>query len=79
MTQAKRHRNASEEETMEWTHSICEKCWNAKRPDRLAVPREGSKEECCFCGGHHQSGIYMRESSLGLACKGKLGIHKGAA
>ena len=45
----------------EWTHSICDRCWQRKRgrlkPIKVAEP---PLEKCCFCGDVTQNGIYTR-------------------
>ena len=57
-----------------WTHSICVTCWNKKNPSRPPVRvAGGERDECCFCGDSHCSGIYIREDGDNLLCKG---IHK---
>jgi len=46
----------------DWTHAICDDCWDEKHPDRPA-PRKGQGpiEHCCYCGDHTTSGIYVRD------------------
>lgn len=59
-----------------WTHSICQKCWNEKNPDREPVHLKeefASQEACCFCGESTSAGIYVRFDPLQLRCKG---IHR---
>lgn len=47
---------------MQWTHVICEKCWNAKNPNRIALTViDGEEEICCFCGNKTKAGIFIRE------------------
>lgn len=54
-----------------WNHSICQKCWDEKNPDRLAVKTTGGDlEKCCFCGALHDSCIYVRQDPATLACSG---------
>lgn len=53
----------------EWTHNICETCWNERNPDRLAYKvRQAPALVCCFCGAKHASGIYVRHDPKKLAC-----------
>jgi len=44
-----------------WTHAICDDCWDKQHPDRPS-PRagEGETECCCWCGAATWSGIYLR-------------------
>ena len=58
---------------MEWTHTICEECWEKKNPERKPVQfKKASKETCCFCGEAHKSGIYVRHDPRELMfCKCK--------
>lgn len=58
----------------EWTHSMCEDCWNKRNPQRRAVKMiKGDNEHCCFCGIAHHSGIYVRynPASEELKCLGE--------
>lgn len=55
----------------EWTHSICDKCWNTKNPDRKPIRViEAVEKKCCFCGVIHKSGIYVRHDPKFTACVG---------
>lgn len=56
---------------LEWTHAICDNCWDEQNPDRPS-PRthEGSHETCCFCSQGTISGIYVRADPKETACKG---------
>lgn len=45
----------------EWSHPICDDCWEFRstaQPARLIDP---DLEMCCFCGNYTKSGIYIRE------------------
>lgn len=58
-----------------WNHSICEKCWNTRNPEREPVKlreefRDEKAEPCCYCGVMHCSGIYLRDDPSVLRCKG---------
>jgi hypothetical protein len=46
-----------------WTHAICDDCWDERYPDRNKSPRRGmgDLEMCCWCGKDTNSGIYIRE------------------
>lgn len=53
----------------DWTHSICNTCWDERNPGRQAFRlREPDEEVCCFCGMPHASGIYMRYDPAKLSC-----------
>lgn len=59
----------------EWTHSICELCWNQRTANRQPMKvreefRDEEAEVCCFCGRQHGSGIYVRDDPRDLLCKG---------
>jgi hypothetical protein len=55
----------------EWTHSICEDCWDKEHPERKAHRLSlGDEAMCCYCGTIHNSGIYVREDPDKLPCKG---------
>jgi hypothetical protein len=59
-----------------WNHSMCQRCWDEKNPDREAVKireeyRDETPETCCFCGRLHGSGIYVRHDPDSLSCKGQ--------
>lgn len=61
-----------------WTHSICDECWKENNPSRIPVRALTGmkKEQCCYCGKLHNSGIYTREDETEVLCKGKTGIHQ---
>jgi hypothetical protein len=53
---------------MEWTHNICEACWELRSeengeagriPTRMRYPK---LEHCCFCGKGNADGIFVREN-----------------
>jgi hypothetical protein len=48
---------------MSWTQPCCDPCWVEMNPDgRRAVRIKGAEEEqCAWCGGTTDSGIYVRE------------------
>ena len=52
----------------DWTHAICDDCWDDRRPDTPA-PRmtAGEIEHCCYCGRHTASGIYVRDDPASIA------------
>ena len=55
-----------------WTHSICSVCWITRNPGRRpATVQNAMRENCCFCGAAHGSGIYIREDPQELHCKGE--------
>ncbi len=61
----------------EWTHSICERCWPAwsvlHHQGELHEPHrvQADDDVCCYCGGTHRSGIYVRDNQDSLPlCKG---------
>jgi hypothetical protein len=60
-----------------WYHSLCERCWGVRLTgapaDRLNVR---VPEICCFCGGVHRSGIYLREDPAAAPCQGKYERHR---
>jgi hypothetical protein len=60
-----------------WTHLICEQCWAILHPGKPAVKLHGVEDPCCFCGALTSSGIYVREASAGLHCKGTGPVHQG--
>ena len=48
-----------------WTHNICDDCWDKLNPDRLSSRvNEGYTEHCCWCGKFTNSGIYLRHDPL---------------
>ena len=60
------------EESMGWTHRICEECWNKRNPDREPVKVKSQYDElkpCCFCGKETASGIFVRFDPKQLNCK----------
>lgn len=54
-------------EVSDWTHAVCDDCWDDKHPDRLS-PRAGTGEieHCCYCGRHTVSGIYLRDDPTSI-------------
>lgn len=57
-----------------WTHLICQSCWDEKNPNRelaTMIIDSGLLSPCCFCGDLTTSGIYIRENSDTLLCKGE--------
>jgi hypothetical protein len=47
----------------DWTHTVCEECYQqlepGREPVRVVVP---SKETCCRCGETTDDGIYYRDN-----------------
>lgn len=55
----------------EWTHSICDDCWDKQNPDRPAHRLEaGEIAQCCWCHVVHRSGIYTRSDPQSTPCGG---------
>lgn len=51
----------------QWTHSMCNLCWDKKNPTREPyVIKDRMLENCCFCGEPTRSGIYVRENPATL-------------
>ena len=53
----------------QWTHPICDDCWDELNPDRPAArtrPDYAERDRCCWCGGDTESGIYLREDPATL-------------
>lgn len=54
-----------------WTHYLCDECWLQLKMDyppvRLKYP---DPQACCNCGTVSESGIFVRQDPLTLACKG---------
>jgi hypothetical protein len=49
---------------MSWNHLICDRCWEARNPGRIAyrvIKDTGRLRNCCFCGSLHSSGIWVRQ------------------
>lgn len=58
---------------MEWTHNICDDCWEERNPGRAPFKLDNRPPECCcFCNQIHRSGIYVRHDpdDPALRCKG---------
>jgi hypothetical protein len=58
-----------------WTHAICEDCWDTKHPGRPAVRLhrdlvDKTAPPCCYCGRPQQSGIFVRDNPAKLLCQG---------
>jgi hypothetical protein len=48
----------------EWTHPMCDACWEDQNPDQtpFALAAEYRLiEQCCWCGLPTKGGIYVRE------------------
>jgi hypothetical protein len=61
------------EKNMEWTHSICDPCWDLRDPYHepfRMINNLRISESCCFCGQKHISGIYVREHPDKTKCGG---------
>ena len=59
-----------ESQMNDWTHSICNKCWEQhikREPVRVLDTKE---EPCCHCGESHLSGIYLRADPDTFPCGG---------
>lgn len=64
----------------QWTHSLCDECFKAERPDKVHPPHRiveefRDEENCCRCGKRHFSGIYYREDPSLYPCGGEGGTH----
>jgi hypothetical protein len=47
----------------QWTHALCETCWNIANPERpylIKSPLHALTEVCCRCGAETRDGIYVR-------------------
>jgi hypothetical protein len=56
----------------DWTHSLCEDCWDEKHPDNpTARAIVGDICVCCACEKKHSSGIYVREDPAVMPCHGQ--------
>lgn len=51
----------------QWTHAICNECWNRQRPDNQVDLNygkdDGEQDTCCWCG-KVTYGIYIRAQSM---------------
>jgi len=55
---------------MNWTHNMCQKCWDKKYPDREALTMKNAELTlCCFCGESNRDGIYVRHNPTELKCQ----------
>lgn len=62
---------------MNWTHPICDKCWNKRHPNRPPYKVNfGTNEVCCFCQSTTNDGIYVREDPTTVPCKGVHDEHR---
>jgi hypothetical protein len=66
-----------------WAHSVCDQCWAEKKPGTIPhrfcltfVDTFVGREQCCYCGREHESGIRLGEDPERVACGGVSGIHK---
>lgn len=54
-----------------WTHSICQKCWDERRPEqppaKLIKPLR-RVVKCCFCFEYNQDGIFVINDPDFLGC-----------
>jgi hypothetical protein len=57
---------------LNFNHSICDDCWQKQKSDKPPIRTSQRPESvCCFCGAHHQSGIFTWRMNLqGLICEG---------
>lgn len=54
----------------QWTHNVCQSCYQGLYPGRQPVTmRVPQAEVCCFCGQPTTSGIYVRYNPAELSCK----------
>lgn len=54
-----------------WTHAICDDCWDKDNPERRSPRKgEGNPESCCYCGKATLSGIYVRDDPSGMTHPG---------
>ncbi len=54
-------------------HAICNRCWDARHPEKPSTPHGGGElERCCYCLGPNQrSGIYVRALLEDTLCGGE--------
>jgi hypothetical protein len=46
----------------QWSHPMCQQCWEEREGIRVPVRViERETENCCWCGNVTRSGIYKRE------------------
>jgi hypothetical protein len=43
-----------------WTHCLCDDCWDAGHEAKSGRQGWGPLEKCCQCGAATKSGIYYR-------------------
>lgn len=56
-----------------WTHSVCDDCFDTEYPDRQPTRINIAHRElevCCLCSVHHMSGIYIRKDPSETLCNG---------
>lgn len=63
-----------------WNHLICDSCFPIFRPGQTPHKvreefRDEKADPCCFCGRPCQTGIYVREDPIDVACKGQGPVH----
>ena len=46
----------------DWTHALCDQCWDEREPGREVSRLLRSLEVCCDCGVITTSGIFYRAS-----------------
>lgn len=55
-----------------WTHSVCEKCWKERSPDREPIrTMDETPEKCCWCGAVTGLGIFQRADPATVPCLGE--------
>jgi hypothetical protein len=55
-----------------WTHPICERCWEEKHPGAVYHYVVNTPERtCCFCGAKSLSGIFVHQNPVTVPCVGK--------
>lgn len=53
----------------DWTHSVCDTCWNRLKAFEPVRARPVHPDVCCFCGIVHRSGIYIRQDPTSFRCR----------
>lgn len=56
---------------MSWTHSICDRCWSRRNPEREPIRVDGTGwRACCFCGRPTSAEISLRADPASTRCGG---------
>lgn len=54
---------------MQWTHMLCDTCWEALKPYQQPYRIVDQPERgCCRCGLPSRSGIFVREHPDNMIC-----------